>query len=202
MTSPMKKEATTSAPVHDLVARRWSPRAFTGEPLPAASLRSILEAGRWAPSCFNEQPWRFILTRRDEGTPFEDALGYLETSNRVWAEKASVLLYSLAKKTFTRNAKPNRHAWHDLGLAVENMVIQALALDWHVHQMAGIDREAVARAYDIPDDYDVVTGIAIGKLAAADMLPEKLRHREGALRERKSLGDIVFVGRFGDSIAQ
>ena len=198
MGQDVNKEAATSVPIHELIAKRWSPRAFSGEALPLPTLQRILEAGRWAPSCFNEQPWRFIVAMRGDSEGFARALGCLKEANQRWSKNASVLLFTTAKKTFTRNGKDNRHALHDLGLAVENMVLQALADGWHTHQMAGIDVDAVREAYAVPDDFDVVTGIAIGNLDAPDTLPEPLDEREKAPRERKPLSEIAFVGRFGD----
>lgn len=180
------------------MAKRWSPRAFTAEPMPVAALTRALEAARWAPSCFNEQPWRFIVAMRQEEQSFARALGCLNESNRRWAEKASVLLFTAAKKTFARNGKANRYALHDLGLAVENVVLQALADGWHAHQMAGIDADAVREVYAVPEDFETLTAIALGKLADPDTLPDPLRDREQKPRERLPLTEIAFAGRFGD----
>lgn len=195
----MSKEAQTSVPIHELVANRWSPRAFTGETMPVASLKRVLEAARWAPSCFNEQPWRFIVATNDDDAAFARALGCLNESNQRWAKKASALLFTAAKKTFARDGKPNRYALHDLGLAVENLVLQALADGWHAHQMAGIDAGAVRERYAVPEDFETLTAIALGKLADPATLPDPLREREQKPRERLPLSDIAFAGRFGDT---
>jgi len=167
--------------------------------MPTGALKRLLEAARWAPSCFNEQPWRFVVATRDDPEAFERALGCLKESNQRWSKQASALLFTTTKKTFARNGKDNRHASHDLGLAVENLVLQALADGWHTHQMAGIDVAAVRETYAVPDDFDILTAIAIGKLADPDVLPDPLREREAKPRERKPLGDIAFTGRFGEA---
>lgn len=190
----MEKPATTEYSVHELIARRWSPRALAPKPVPAEALRSLLEAARWAPSAFNEQPWSFLVARREDADEFETMLGCLVEGNQAWARNAGALILTVARTTFSRNDKPNRHAHHDLGLAAANLTVQATALGLAVHQMAGILPDRAREVYGIPDGFDVVTGIAVGYPGATDDLPEKLRGAEQAPRQRKPQSEFVFRG--------
>ncbi len=183
--------------IQELLRRRWSPRAFAQRPVEGEKLSSLLEAARWAPSCFNEQPWAFVVTTRQQPGEFERLLGCLVEANRVWAAAAPVLMLSVAKLNFHRDGKPNRHAFHDVGLAAENLVIQGLALDLYVHQMAGFDVEKARVELAIPPAWEPVAAIAVGYLGDPATLPEKLAQRETAPRTRKRPEEFVFDGRWG-----
>ncbi len=193
----MNKLTQNRYPIHDLLTRRWSPRAFSNRPVEPEKLGALFEAARWAASCFNEQPWRFILATRDQGTEYDKLLVCLVEANQVWAKQAPVLALGLAKRTFARNGNPNAYARHDLGLATAQLMIQATALDLYVHAMAGILPDKARDSYGIPEDNDVVTALAIGYLGAAESLPEQLREIEQAPRERRPLADLVFTGAWG-----
>jgi nitroreductase len=190
----MDKIADTGYPVHELIAKRWSPRAFEPKPVPAELLRSLLEAARWAASSFNEQPWRFLVARREDSDEFERMLGCLMEGNQSWARNAGALILTVAKETFTHNDRPNRSAVHDIGLAAGNLSLQATHLGLRVHQMAGIERDKIRKTYGIPDGFQPVTGIAIGYPGNVEDLPEALRAPETAPRERKPQSEIVFAG--------
>jgi len=190
----MEKAAETQYPVHELIAKRWSPRAFEPRPVPSEAVRSLLEAARWAASSFNEQPWRFIVARREDSEEFERMLGCLMEGNRSWAKDAGVLILTAAKEAFTRNDRPNRSAVHDVGLAAGNLSLQATDLGLRVHQMAGIDLEKIRETYRVPEGYQPVTGIAIGYPGSVERLPEPLRAPEIAPRERKPQSELVFSG--------
>ncbi len=193
----MDKTAETAYPVHRLIAQRWSPRAFDGRPVPATAIRSLLEAARWAASSFNEQPWRFLVARREEGPEFARMLGCLVPGNREWAKDAGVLMLTVAKRTFSQNDKPNRVAVHDIGLAAANLTLQAEELGLRVHQMAGIDVEAVRSTYGVPAGYDPLTAIAAGYEGDPARLSPDLREAELEPRERKPQVEIVFAGSWG-----
>jgi len=195
----MDKPAETHYPVHDLIARRWSPRALDPRPVPAAQIRSLLEAARWAASSFNEQPWSFLVARREDTAEFEKMLACLVAANQAWAKNAGVLMLTVAKRTFTRNDRPNRVAEHDIGLAAANVTFQATALGLRVHQMAGIDRDKIRETYGIPEGYDPVTAIAIGFSGSLEQLPEAYRVEEQAPRERRAQSEFVFEGAWGRS---
>ncbi len=193
----MEKPADTQYPIHDLLQRRWSPRAFSEQPVEPEALRSLLEAARWAPSSYNEQPWSFIVATKDDQAEYGRLLSCLVEGNIQWAQHAPVLMVSVAKLSFEENGKPNRHAFHDVGLAVANLVIQATALGLAVHQMAGIFPDKVRELYGISEKHEPVAGIALGYPDDPDTLPEPLRKREAAPRERKPLAAFVFAGRWG-----
>lgn len=193
----LKKDATTDYPVHELIRRRWSPRAFASSPVAAETLGSLLEAARWAPSAMNEQPWSFIVARQDQPQEFARLLACLVPGNQSWARQAPVLMIALARRRFDRNDKPNRHAWHDVGLAVGQLTLQATALGLVVHQMGGIDGDKIRESYAVPDSHEPVTGIAIGYPGDPDALPDNLRERELAPRQRKPLAEIVLAGTWG-----
>lgn len=193
----MDKSANADHPLHDLLRRRWSPRAFADRPVERDKLLSLLEAARWAASSGNGQPWRFIVATREWPEEYERLFGCLNEGNRKWAHRAPVLLVAIAKLTRDDGITPNATARYDLGLAVENLVIQALALDLMVHQMAGINRAAIRETYALPDDCEPVAAIAVGYPGDPAVLPDDLRQRELAPRVRKPLAEFVFTGRFG-----
>ena len=193
----MEKPAKTQYPIHDLLRRRWSPRAFSDRRVDPAIMRSLLEAARWAPSSYNEQPWSFIVATRDDPVEFGRLLSCLVEGNIQWAQHAPVLMVSVARLYFEDDGKPNRHAFHDVGLAVANLIVQATALGLVVHQMAGIFPDKIRELYGIPEGYEAVAGIALGYPGDPQSLPEELRKRELAPRERKPLTEFVFSGRWG-----
>lgn len=193
--TPAQKAPSTSQPVHRLIAGRWSPVSFDPDrPIKRETLLSILEAARWSASSANLQPWRFIVAPRDNREEFEKVLSVLKEGNVTWARQAAVLMLAVAH----RYPKPDfyhRHASHDLGLAVSQMVMQALDCDIYAHQMAGIFPDKAREVYAIPDEFEPLTAIALGYRAASlDHLDERQRGREAAPRQRNELRDIVFNG--------
>lgn len=194
-----RADTSTQPAIHDLLRRRWSPRAFSPRPVEPEKLRSLLEAARWAPSSYNEQPWSFLVATGDNRQEFERMVSVLADSNALWAGQAPVLVLSVAKTYYERNRKPNRHAFHDVGLAVANLSFQAIALGLYVHQMAGFDVEKARKLFAIPEGYEPVAAIAIGYLGDPETLSEPLREREGAPRQRKPLEDFVFTGRWAET---
>ena len=195
----MEKPAETQYPIHDLLRRRWSPRAFSDRRVDPAVMRSLLEDARWAPSSYNEQPWSFIVATRDDPVEFGRLLSCLVEGNIQWAQHAPVLMVSVARLYFEDDGKPNRHAFHDVGLAVANLIVQATALGLVVHQMAGIFPDKIRELYGIPEGYEAVAGIALGYPGDPQSLPEGLRKRELAPRERKPLTEFVFSGSWGQT---
>lgn len=193
----MEKPAQMQYPIHDLLKRRWSPRAFSDRPIEPDVLRSLLEAARWAPSSNNAQPWSFIVTTKEDQAAHGRLVSCLMEGNIPWAQRAPVLMVSVARMSFEDEGKPNRHAFHDVGQAVANLSVQATALGLFVHQMAGFHSDKVRELYGIPKEYEPVAAIAIGYPGDLESLPERLKQREAAPRERKSLTDFVFSGRWG-----
>ncbi|GJL60609.1 MAG: hypothetical protein NPIRA03_34660 [Nitrospirales bacterium] len=193
----MEKPADVQFHIQDLLRRRWSPRAFADQPVEREKIQSLLEAARWAPSCFNEPPWVFILATIQDPGSHQKLLSCLVEGNQIWAKRAPLLLLTVAKLHFDHNGQVNRHAYHDVGLAVGNLVMQATAMDLVVHQMAGILPHAIGERYALPAGYEAVTGIAIGYQGEVSTLPEALRERELAPRSRKPLREFVFSETWG-----
>jgi nitroreductase len=199
--SKLEKPAVTSRPVHDLIGKRWSPRSFDSKPVSKDDLVSILEAARWAASCNNGQPWRFVVATKDDSAAYDAALGVFNVRNQRWAKTAPVLVVACARKTFEANGSPNNHAWYDLGAAMGQLTLQAQALGMVVHQAAGIERDHARSALNIPEEFDIVVAFALGYQGDPDALPDDLPGREREPRARKPLGDIVFAGAFGKAAA-
>jgi nitroreductase len=192
-----QKPAKTATPIHDLMVHRWSPRAFETRPVEREKLRSLFEAARWAASSFNAQPWYFIVATKDDPENFQRVLECFVELNRNWARNAPVVALSVASLKFAHNGQPNRHAFHDVGQAAANLALEATALGLEIHQMAGIDPEKARQIFGIPEGYEAVAGIALGYPGDPASLPDQLRERELAPRERKPLDSFVFSGRWG-----
>lgn len=192
----MEKRAETDHEILSLLADRWSPLAFAPRAIPDEALGSLMEAARWAPSCFNDQPWFFMVARRQDDEEFARMLDCLVEGNRVWAHNASVLMITAARTTFQRNGKPNRFAAHDLGLAVGGLLVQATAMGLIVHQMGGFDPAKARESYGIPEGFEPMTAIAIGYRDDPSTLSEGMREREMQPRERKPLSSFAFSGRW------
>jgi nitroreductase len=185
------KHAPDVAGVQELILRRWSPRAFSGREVSAQELKRLFEAARWAFSSSNEQPWRFLVGRRGDGT-YQRIFDALVEFNQSWSRSAPVLVLSVAKKTFTAKAAPNRFNLHDTGAATANLALQATANGLHTHSMAGFDQEQVRASFAIPSDYDIGAVTAVGYFGDPESLPEHLRKMELAPRQRKPLEEFVF----------
>jgi nitroreductase len=197
-----EKPAQTEFPINELMRRRWSPRAFEdGRTVEKEKLLTLLEAARWAPSCFNDQPRNFLVFDGSDPEALERARACLTPGN-AWAMKAPVLVLSVARDTFEQNGKPNRWAQHDVGLATENLLLEAVELGLAAHPMAGYDPERARSEFGIPDGFTSIAMIAIGYPYRAELenLDEKLRGKELAARERKPMGEIAFAGFWGRSI--
>jgi len=195
----LKKTAETSVPVHDIIGNRWSPRAFDSRAVEPEKLKALFEAARWAASSYNAQPWSFIVATKDHPANYKKVLECLVEFNQGWAKNAPVLALSVAQLNFAMpdNKAPNRHAFHDVGLAVANLALQAHALGLEVHQMAGILPDKAREVFGIPAGYEAVAGIAIGCPGDPAVLPDGLRERELAKRTRKELETFVFTGKWG-----
>ncbi|QDU71826.1 nitroreductase family protein [Mucisphaera calidilacus] len=197
----MENPAPSEHPMIDVAKRRWSPYGLAPKVIPAQKIRSLMEAARWAASSFNEQPWRFMLAPRSDEAAFEKALGCLAEANQAWAKNAGLLILTAVRESFTKNDKPNRVAEHDLGLAVGNLSLQATAMGLFVHQMAGVDLDAVRDAYGVPEGFRVMTAIAVGHAAKADEVPAELRARDEAERVRNDFDTFVFGTSWGEASA-
>jgi nitroreductase len=187
----MEKLASTTLDIHPLIKKRWSPRAFKTVSVEKEKLGRIIEAARWSASCYNEQPWRFIIGLRQEGSVYDKIITCLAEGNQVWAKYAPCLVLILMKKTFTHNHKENKWAKYDCGQAAAYMSMQALEDGLYVHQMAGFDQEKVKELFKVSDDLEAVTAMAVGYQGNANILPDDLKKTELAPRKRLSIKELL-----------
>lgn len=177
------------------ISVRYSPRAFSDRPVSGDELTLVLEAARWAPSSMNEQPWRFLVTRRGE-EGHDLLLDCLNPSNRLWADKAPVLMLAMAHRILHRINAENHHARHDLGLAVGQLGVQATSMGLGLHQLGGFDPARARQAFGIPEELDLVSVIVLGWPGRPEDLPEHLQQRERMRSPRRALSELVHYGRF------
>ena len=188
------KLADTDYPIHELLQKRWSPRAFSEKLIDTELLNQLFEAARWAPSSYNEQPWRFIVARKDNEEAYDQLASVMNDFNQSWAMDAPVLVLALTKTTFDLDGRDNPHAGHDLGQAIAHLTFEATKNDLYVHQMAGILPEKARELYNISDDYNPMTMFAIGYKGQPESLNDKMKKQETSPRIRKDLDEIVFDG--------
>jgi nitroreductase len=196
----MVKRAQTLVPIHDLIAQRWSGRAYdANQPVESRLLIALLEAARWAPSCYGEEPWRYLVWDRfQDPDGWQKAYACLTEGNRLWVKNAPLLLLSIASPNFSKNGKPNRWAQHDTGAASENLCLQAAGMGLMAHQMGGFDAALASSQFEIPEKYTCMAMIAVGHPAQAAILEdEKLRAQEQAGRSRQPLGERFYAGSWG-----
>ena len=191
-----EKKTSTDYPIHELLLKRWSPYAFDDRPVREADLRSLFEAARWAPSSYNEQPWRYIVSNKDDAEQFQRLLSCLVDGNQIWAKAAPVLALGVVSLKFAHDAKDNRAAVHDLGLSAGNLLLEATTRGLFVHQMIGILPDKAREIYGIPEGFEAWTALAIGYKGDEMSLPDQLRERDLAPRQRKPLRDFVFSGKW------
>lgn len=179
-----KKSASFESPILEVIQMRRSRRAYADQLVSKESIQSLFEAARWAPSSVNEQPWLYLYATRDQSELWNKIFEALNDSNKVWAQHAPLLILSLARKNFTRNDRPNLSARYDLGAANAFLSLQAAHLGLNVHQIGGYNPETIKVNLNIPDHYESVVIMAIGYPGDVEMLPEHLKLRELAPRER------------------
>lgn len=191
-----ERKAITSVPIHDLMARRWSPRAFdAARPVPREKLVTIMEAGRWAPSCNGDEPWRYLVwDRARDSAGWQKAFDCLSDSNKKWVKNVPLLMLSCAGSQFAATGKPNRWTQHDTGAASVSMALQAVALGLIIHQMGGFDAEKARAAFNIPPEYTPMAMIAVGYQAEPDILDDETKAKEMRPRARKPLTERFFEG--------
>lgn len=188
------KNRTSEYPIQPLLLSRTSSRAFSEERLTEEELLSLFEASRWAPSCFNSQPWRFVYARKGE-KEWETFFNVLVDANKAWCKDADTLAVAIARKNFEHNGKPSATAPFDTGAAWMNLALEAHSRGIVAHGMAGFDYEALKKALNIPDSFAIQAMIAIGKQGEVEKLPEELKKKETPSL-RKPLNEIVAKGHF------
>ncbi len=180
--------------VDSIFPSRWSPRAMSGEDVSPEELMTLFEAARWAPSCFNNQPWRFLYARHSS-PQWQSFLDLLVEGNKVWAHKAGVLVVVISKKTFDHNGKPNRTHSYDTGAAWGYFALQGFMSGLAVHGMAGFDYEKARKLLNVSEDHQVEAMAAIGRLGRKEDLPSNLQEREFP-SDRKSIDKMAWEGEF------
>lgn len=192
----------SEAAVHELIAGRWSPRAF--DPTRKVSrdqLLSLLEAARWAPSCFGDEPWRFVIGDKDaDEAGWNRIFSSLAEKNQLWAKHAPLLILAVADSQFRMNGNPNRWGQYDSGAASISLCLQAEALGLSAHQMGGFDADAVRESVGVPEQFTPMAVIAVGYQGALDDLAEDFHGMETAPRKRQPLAENFFSGRWGREV--
>lgn len=196
-----EKKAESCVPIHDLIARRWSSRAFDPDrSISPDVILALLEAARWAPSCGGDQPWRYVLCHRaTHARPWELAYACLSPGNQSWAGHAPLLILVVADN-FMGDGRYNRWGQYDTGAATLNLSLQALDQGLIAHQMGGFDSNRVRRVFGIPAQCTPMAIVAVGYPAGEESLAEDLRTRERQPRSRKPLAENFYEGRWGEKV--
>ena len=178
--------------IDDMFIQRWSPRAFSSKPVEQEKIKTLFEASRWAPSCYNDQPWLFLYATKEED--LKKFRSILVEQNQRWANHAPVLAFVFARKNFTFNGKPNRWSEFDAGSAWMSLAFQANKLGLYTHGMAGFNEELAYELLNVsPDEYKAMAAIAVGYMGDKSELPEDLQERE-VLSDRKPLSEVAHEG--------
>jgi len=196
--------AQTSRPIHELLARRWSTRAFdASRPVSREQLITLLEAGRWAPSCNGSEPWRYLIwDRARDPQGWQKAFDCLNDNNRKWVKNVPLLMLSCAGSIFEHSGKPTRWGQHDTGLASMSLAVQAVALGLMLHQMGGYDAEKAREAFAIPAEFTPMAFIAVGYQTGPETIDDaEVKKKELTPRARKPLGERFFEGGWGKGFA-
>ena len=190
------KKIETKAAIHELIASRWSGRAYNSTKFVSREqIISLIEAARWAPSCFGDEPWRFIVfDKATNESAWEKALDCLAEGNRAWAKDAPLLLLACADSVMSKNGNPNRWGQYDTGAASENICLQATALGLMAHQMGGFDADKTRKDFAIPEQFTPMAMMTVGYQLAEDDIPDDIKEREYGERARNPLENNFFEG--------
>lgn len=198
----MQKTAITQVPINDVIANRWSGRAYdASKAVSKEQVISLCEAARWAPSCFGDEPWRFIVWNKNtDEKSWQEAFECLVPGNQEWVKDAPLLLLVCADTVFGHNQKPNRFAQYDTGAAAENLCLQAQDLGLMAHQMGGFNVDAARSAFAIPEQFTLMAMVAVGYAADIKTVSGEALTRETAERKRKPLSELFFDSAWNKSI--
>lgn len=199
----MHKPALTQVPIDATIAKRWSGRAFdASKTVSQEQVIALLEAARWAPSCYGDQPWRFIVWNRNaDAAAWQRAFDCLVPGNQAWVKDAPVLLLVAADSLFNHNDAENRWGQYDTGAAAENLCLQAASMGLMAHQMGGFDPKMAREAFAIPEQYTLMAMIAVGNPADIATLQGEILERETTARTRRPLGELFFSNVWGSPAA-
>ncbi len=199
----MKKPATTQVPINETLANRWSGRAYdASKKVSHEQTIALLEAARWAPSCFGDEPWRFIVWDKNTNlVAWQQAFDCIVPGNQTWVKDAPILLLVCASTLFQHNQQPNRWAQYDTGAAAENLCLEASSMGLMAHQMGGFVVDKARAAFAIPEQYTLMAMVAVGYPADISTIEGEIFARENAARKRCTLGELFYTGTWGNSIA-
>lgn len=198
-----EKQASTQYPINSLLARRWSGRAYDpAREVTHEQIITLLEAARWAPSCFGDEPWRLIVCKRATNeSAWQAVLECLTEKNRAWAKHAPLLVVISANSLFASNDKPNKWGRYDTGAAAMSICVQATEMGLMVHQMGGFDADKTRTAFAIPEQFTPIAMMAVGYQLPEDRIPDDIKEREYAERKRRPLGENFFDGEWGKPVS-
>lgn len=186
-----QKTATTQFEVLEIIKKRFSPRAFSDKRITPTDIKTIIEAAQWAPSAVNEQPWRYKVALKENFDSFHQLLDLLTPNNQLWAKEAGALVFCYAKSIYSKNETTNSSAFHDTGMANQNLLLQALSMNIYGRMMGGFDKKRAKEVFLENDDFQPVCIIALGYLGNIEDLSEGLQIKERELRLRKALKEVV-----------
>lgn len=198
----MQKPAITQVPIDPILANRWSGRAYdASKSVSKEQIIALLEAARWAPSCFGDQPWRFVVwDKQTDNKSWQKAFDCLAPANQAWVKDTSVLMLVCADTLFNHNQKPNRWGQYDTGAAAENICLQASSMGLMAHQMGGFDSDKAREAFAIPEQYIPMAMLCVGYAADINAVTGDALDRETAARSRRPLSELFFDGSWGNPI--
>jgi len=195
MSTYPQNETPNEYPIHELIKKRWSPYAFSDKKIEQEKINSLFEAIRWAPSSFNEQPWRIIYATKDDREEFDKVASLLSEGN-AWAKNAYMLILVCSSPIFARNNKPNHHTAYDAGAAIENLFLQAVSMDLIMHEMSGFSVDKAPELLGIPEGINVLTMVAVGYPVDPENAPKELLEKQSRPRTRKSQNEIIYKGKW------
>lgn len=194
----MEKPAPVNFDIHPLLQRRWSPRAFSGQPVEKEKLNRIFEAVRWTPSAMNEQPWRLLVGINNDET-WEKIFSGLVEFNQQWTRFVPVLILVCGKKNYSSVNEPNPTYQYDVGQAIAHLTFQAMSEEIFVHQMSGIEHEVLRNNFAVPVEYEIISVVALGYPGDPSKLEPRMAKGEYNKRIRNSSESFIFSEIFGNA---
>ncbi|MAC95891.1 MAG: nitroreductase [Flavobacteriales bacterium] len=185
--------------VREAIEKRWSPRAFSDEQVDRKIVKELFKLGGKAPSAFNEQPWTYLVGFKGDKS-YDLIFESLGEFNQNWTKTAPVLMIGVVRKAFNKNSTPNAHDRHDLGQATAYMTLAALEHDIYLHQMGGFSADKARELFDIPEEFEAVTAIAMGYVGDKNQLPKDLAEQESPESPRKAIEEFVFEEKWNQAI--